>query len=203
MSWIRRREICILLYVIPAAIILINHFSGSLGPVTSEIILWASTLATFAILLGVISLFQHHVTVLARQRRGWPYSIILLASFLTTFAFNYIYPTAYDFIINRLLASLQMALLAYVGFYSYTLFFRASGTKNPYVLVLLVAILLGLFYNLPMRDVIWTGWGPLGKWVNDVPNTGGMNALLIGVGIGTLALFIRTILGYEEAYLGG
>jgi hypothetical protein len=143
------------------------------------------------------------LTVLARQRRGWPYSIILLASFLTTFAFNYTYPTAYDFIINRLLASLQMALLAYVGFYSYTLFFRASGTKNPYVLVLLVAILLGLFYNLPMRDVIWTGWGPLGKWVNDVPNTGGMNALLIGVGIGTLALFIRTILGYEEAYLGG
>ncbi|MEM3041829.1 MAG: hypothetical protein QXG97_07405 [Nitrososphaerota archaeon] len=200
---LRRREICILLYIIPAAIILINHFTGELSAATSEVLLWASTLATFAILLGVINLFQHHITILARRRREWPYSTILLASFIVTFAFNYIYPTGYDFVINRLLASLQMALLAYVGFYSYTLFFRASGTKNPYVLILLISILLGLFYNLPMRDVIWTGWGPLGKWVNDVPNTGGMNALVIGVGIGTIALFIRTILGYEESYLGG
>jgi len=203
MSWLRRREVCIALYVIPALIILINHFTGQLSAAQSEVILWASILATFAIFLGVINMFQHHITVLTRKRPRWPYSIILLAAFISTFIFNYTYPTGYDFIINNLLSSLQMALLAYVGFYSYTLFFRASGTKNPHVLMLLIAMLLGLFYNLPMRDAIWTGWAPIGTWVKDVPNTGGMNALLIGVALGTITLFIRTILGYEESYLGG
>jgi hypothetical protein len=203
MSWLRRREVCIALYVIPALIILINHFTGQLSAAQSEVILWASIIATFAIFLGVINMFQHHITVLTRKRSRWPYSIILLAAFISTFIFNYIYPTGYDYIINNLLSSLQMALLAYVGFYSYTLFFRASGTKNPHVLMLLVAMLLGLFYNLPMRDAIWTGWATIGTWVKDVPNTGGMNALLIGVALGTITLFVRTILGYEESYLGG
>ncbi len=203
MSWLRRREICIALYIIPSLIILVNHFTGGLEAANSEVILWASTLATFAIILGVINLFQYHITILARKSERWPYSIILLAAFLSTFIFNYTYKPGYDFVINRLLSSLQMALLAYVGFYSYTLFFRASGTKNPHVIMLLISMLLGLFYNLPMRDTIWTGWGPLGVWVKDVPNVGGMNALLIGVALGTITLFVRTILGYEESYLGG
>ena len=191
------------LYVIPALIILFNHFTGQLSVANSEVILWASILATFAILLGVINLFQHHIDAITRKRPRWPYSIILLAAFISTFILNYIYPIGYNYIINDLLASLQMALLAYVGFYSYTLFFRASGTKNPHMLILMIAMLLGLFYNLPMRDVIWTGWAPIGVWVKDVPNVGGMNALLIGVALGTILLFVRTILGYEESYLGG
>lgn len=192
-----------MIFAISAAIILINHYTGGLAAANSEILLWSSILTVFAMILGVISMLQHHWLLMARRRKNWPYSIVVLGSFLSTVALAYTYTPGYDFIINRLLASLQMALLAYVGFYTYTLFFRASGTKSPLVLTLLVFAIIGLFYNLPMRDAVWSGIEPIGTWVKDVPNTGASNALLIGVALGTILLFVRTILGYEESYLGG
>lgn len=192
-----------MIFAVSAGIILVNSFTGWLAAAYSEILLWASVLAMFAMILGVISLLRHHANLLMRRRKEWPYSIIIILSFVSTVVFGYSYTPGYDFIVNRLLSSLQMALLAYVGFYSYTLFFRAAGTKSPLVLTLLVFATLGLLYNLPMRDAVSPVLATLGNWVKDVPNTGGTNALLVGVALGTILLFVRTILGYEESYLGG
>jgi hypothetical protein len=109
----------------------------------------------------------------------------------------------YDILVNRLYASLHMAMLAYVGFFSYTVFYRASGSRSPMVILLVVFILLGLLHNLPMRDVISPNLGVMTNWIMSIPNGGGQNALRVGIATGTIALYVRTVLGYEEAHTGG
>jgi hypothetical protein len=39
-------------------------------------------------------------------------------------------------------------------------------------------------------------------WLKDVPNTGAMRAITIGMGVGLLAVVIRVLLGMERSYLG-
>lgn len=203
MSWLRRREIIILFFFLPGFTIIVNHFTGWLAPVSSQVILWTSILTAFSFLLGIFTLFRYHGLKIAKQEDGWPYSILALGSCIIMVGSYYVAPSIYTIFADDLYPALHMAMLAYVGFFSYTVFYRSSASKSTRVLVLNIFILLGLLSNLPMNDSIWPGFNVLGAWINSAPNLGGQNALRIGIALGTISLYIRTILGYEESYTGG
>jgi hypothetical protein len=203
MSWLRRREIIILFFFIPGLVVFINHFTGGLAAINSQVVLWTSILAAFSIILGMITLFRHHGLIIIRQDEGWAFSIIALGSCIAMVGSYLVEPISYDIMVNELYPALHMAMLAYVGFFSYTVFYRSSASKSMRVLVLNLFILLGLLYNLPMSDTIWPGFKIIGTWINASPNTGGQNALRIAIALGTIVLYVRSVLGYEEAYTGG
>ncbi len=203
MSWLRRREIIILFFFLPGLVVFYNHFTGGLASISSQVVLWTSILAAFSVLLGMFVLFRHHGLKIIKKDEGWSYSIIALGSCIAMIGSYFVAPGFYSLQVDDLYPALHMALLAYVGFFSYTVFYRSSASKSRRVLVLNIFILLGLLYNLPMSDSIWPGFKIIGTWINAAPNTGGQNALRIGIALGTIALYIRTILGYEESYTGG
>lgn len=203
MSWLRRREIIILFFFLPGVVILTNNFTGLLADASSQVILWTSILAAFSIMLGMFVLFRHHGLKIIKQEEGWLYSVIALGSCVIMIASKYLSPTIWELHANDLYPALHMAMLAYVGFFSYTVFYRSSASKSLRVLVLNIFILLGLLYNLPMSDSISPIFKILGVWINAAPNAGGQSALRIGIGLGTISLYVRTLLGYEESYTGG
>ncbi len=203
MSLLRRREIIILFFFLPGLVVLTNHFTGWLADASSQVILWTSILTAFSIMLGMLTLFRYHGLKIIKQDEGWAYSLIALASCVIMIGSNYLSPSLWALHADDLYPALHMAMLAYVGFFSYTVFYRSSASKSLRVLVLNIFILLALLYNLPMADSIWPGFKIIGTWINAAPNAGGQSALRIGIGLGTISLYVRTLLGYEESYTGG
>ena len=203
MSLLRRREIIILFFFLPGLVVIVNHFTGWFGPTSSQVILWTSILSAFSFLLGIFTMVRYHGLKIVKQEEGWLYSIIAIGSCAIMTGAYYLSPSLYTIFADDLYPALHMAMLAYVGFFSYTVFYRSSASKSMRVLVLNIFILAGLLYNLPMSDSIWPGFKIIGQWIMAAPNTGGQNALRIGIALGTISLYIRTILGYEESYTGG
>jgi hypothetical protein len=110
---------------------------------------------------------------------------------------------SYQTLIYQIVTPLQISLLVFVGFYSYTIFYKASmGVRSLEVAILMICTIFGLLMNAPIGEAIWPGFPQIGTWLNRVPGVGGNNALLIGLALGAIGLYIRTTLGYERAYLG-
>jgi hypothetical protein len=206
---LRRREICIALFAIVSLILVFNYYFGTgvgagyIQPVESKLIGIVTVSASFATVFAAGTLVMHNVGVIRRRREGWWGSIILLASFAIMFLSSYIDPDVYSMLTTTLWRELEMAVLVYVGFYSYTIMFRASlGVRSPEVALLLICTLFGLLKNAPIGEVIWGGFPLIGDWLNKVPGLGANNGLLAGIAIGEVALYVRTLMGYEIAYMG-
>lgn len=210
---LKRGEIPIILFAITSIIILLDYFTGTFHVAATELIGWAIILWMFSYLLGVISLFRYHLTRIQTKGKLWPYSVILLASFFTFFisgmlggvggfegiaaskAFN-------DFLWLNVLAPLQTGILSYVGFYMYTIFFRGARTRSWDIGIMMICAILLMLYVAPIGAIIWPGFEPIGTWLKDVVNTGAYRAIMIGVGVGLVAVWVRAILGYERTFLG-
>lgn len=99
---------------------------------------------------------------------------------------------------------MNVGMVAYVGVYSLTVFYRGSkGIKSGDVALLMFCIIMGLLLNAPVTPLIWDKIPVFGEWIKNVPASAANAALLIGIALGTVAMFVRAALGYERAYLGG
>lgn len=206
---LRRREICIALFAIVSLLIVFNYFVGSgvgsgvIQDVESALISVVVVSASFATVFAAGTLVIHHYGTIRRRREGWWGSVLLLVSFAIMFLSSYIDPDIYAMLTTSLWKELEMAVLVYVGFYSYTIMFRSSlGVKSPEVALLLICTLFGLLKNAPIGEILWSGFPQIGNWLNFVPGLGSNNGLLIGIAIGEIALYVRTLMGYEIAYMG-
>jgi hypothetical protein len=206
---IRRREVCIVLFAILSLIIVFNYYfgekigTGALQPIETGLMRVVGVYGPFATVFAAGTLMIHHVTMIRRKREGWWASALLVGSFVVMFTSSYWGPDFYDILINELWRPLEMAVLVYVGFYSYTIMFRAAlGVKSPEVALLLICTLFGLLKNAPIGEVIWSGFPLIGNWLNYIPGLGSNNGLLIGIAIGEISLYVRTLMGYEIAYMG-
>ena len=56
--------------------------------------------------------------------------------------------------------------------------------------------------NAPIGEAVWGGIPVIGQWILDVPNTAASRGMILCVTLGTVALSIRTLLGYERKHLG-
>jgi hypothetical protein len=54
----------------------------------------------------------------------------------------------------------------------------------------------------PIFEIILPQTATVANWILDVPNMGASRGVIIGVALGTIAIAIRVLLGYERAYTG-
>jgi len=201
-SFLKKTEIPIALYLIFSAIVLIEYFTGigtSLvnGLNSGLIIVW-----TFTYLIGAYTLTRHNLNIIQRRRPGWYYSFVLFGSAIIFFILGFADHSKYLWVQTNILTPLQGAMLSYVGMYMYTCMFRGARTRSLDAGVLLLVTILMLIYMMPLGPAVWPGFETIGNWIKNVPNTGAQRAILIGMGLGLLAVMVRTWLGLEKSYLG-
>lgn len=68
--------------------------------------------------------------------------------------------------------------------------------------ILIGAAIVVMLTNAPIGEAIWSGFPVIGKWINDVPVTAGMRAIIIGVAVGSLVYSLRVLIGRETRYAG-
>jgi hypothetical protein len=207
---LKSREIVILFYAVPTLFLLFEFYLAEAGSIWNQmgnqLITWAIILYTLSYLLGGYSLFRYHLHMIQRKRENYQFSYLLIISFVV-FLFLGLLKSAtglatYDWIWSNILLPLQIAMLSYVGFYTYTVFFRGARSRSWEAGLLLAVSILLMLYQAPAGPAYWSGFETIGNWIKDVPNTAGMRAINIGIAVGLIAIFVRTLLGLERAQLG-
>jgi hypothetical protein len=193
----------VLAFAIPGLFILFSYYTGIASREAATLITWPVTLATFSVILGVITFVRYHLVRVTERAERWQYNVLAIGSFVFTFVLAFVAMPAYDYVISNVVIVLTISFSSFFGFYNLTLFYQATRVRTAEVGLLLVSAILVMLWMAPIGEVLWVGFPVVGKWINDIPSGGAMRGILIGIAVGMIGLFIRSILGYERAYVGG
>lgn len=168
---------------------------------------WAVIIGAFALGLGAYSLIIRHGRIISTWRPTWPYSVVLLLSMFifaaTGLITGSVTSSQYGWIYSTIIQPLSSTLYGMNAFFIASASYRAFKARSWEALLLLVAAIFLMLKNAPIGGVIHPILPAIGTAIWDFVGGTGMRAILIGIGIGTLALGLRVIIGQEKTPLGG
>ncbi len=193
-----------------ASIILLVEYSwkdATLTAISTELNNWAVVIGAFALGLGAYSLIMRHGRIIYRRDSMWPYSTVLLISMVTFIVVGLttgsITSSQYNWIYTTIIQPVSSTLYGMNAFFIASASYRAFKARSIEALLLLIAAIFLMLLNAPIGGVIHPILPRIGKIIWDFAGATGMRAILIGIGIGTLALSLRIIIGQEKTPLGG
>ncbi len=203
------RRIASAILLIASLVILFDFAlrNPTLQSVATDLNNWAVVVGAFALGIGAYSLILRHGRMISKRSPLWPYSLLLLGTMLafivTGLATGSITSPQYNWIYTAIIMPISSSLYGMNAFFIASASYRAFKAKSWEALVLLVAAIFLMFKNAPIGGVISPILPQIGGIIWDFAAATGMRALLIGIGIGTLALGLRVIVGQEKTPLGG
>ena len=204
MSWVRRREIPLIIFAVTFLISLLQYYLAVpfLSEVNTEMTNWVLIMSTFALGTGLIALCIYHGKIIMQKKSGYFVSIILFISMLMLFISYYAAPSFADYLYNEIYTPLSIAIICFTAFYNYTAIYRAFRVRNIDAAVFAFAAVFLMMLYAPIFEIILPQTATVANWILDVPNMGASRGVIIGVALGTIAIAIRVLLGYERAYTG-
>lgn len=189
-------------------LVLLRFFVSGMDALSGSLVEWATIIAGFAVLVGLVNVARSHGRKVLRREKGWPYSLALLLSALGVLVVGLL-PTsrgvsdpAVRWIFLNVIEPLATAFFSLLAFFLASAIFRALRLRNIEAVLLTLSAVLVLLGQLPIR-----AWVPflepvarLQEWLLQVPAMAGVRALLIGAAIGAMATAMRVILGLERPY---
>ena len=172
---------------------------------------WMVIIASFALLLGIVSLVQVNLHKIRKRRKGWGFSIAILGSFALMAAFGLfgrqgerpdgsLYP--FTWIFQYAFSPLQATMFSLLAFYVASASYRAFRVRNVEATLLLVGALIIMFGRIPLGQAIHPAIPKFAEWVMQFPNTAAQRGIIMGAALGAAAMSIRVMLGIERPYLG-
>ncbi len=176
-----------------------------LTTVQGELIRWAIIVAAFAFILGFFNILRVH---LGRSRKsGRIYSLMLVLSALGSLGLTTValllppFRVLGDWWFRYVLSPLQATVAGLVAFVLVVALFRlVRHRREAGVLIFLIAALIVLLGTLPVPALLGDRVVALRTWWMSVPAMAGMRGLLIGVGLGTLLIGLRVLIGADRPY---
>jgi hypothetical protein len=184
---------------------------GSTAADTARFLIQLVTvIAAVAVLAGLVNLVAVHLGRFVRAERGWPYSVLVLVVALAVGVLRILDRAEVwsgDLegeeisvrVFEAVQVSLESALAALLVFF---LVFAAYRLLRDRVTVWNVLFSLTVI-------VVLVGWVPFDEldvlsdvrdWVVRVPASAGARGLLIGVGLGTLTVGVRVLIGQDRSF---
>jgi len=183
-------------------------------------------IAGFALLLGVVNVFQGNLRKIEQRRPDWPFAASLLAGLVVMGTFGILSAlrvgpfqgilaapnggdTPFFWMTRNLFNPLQAAMFSLLAFYVASAAFRAFRVRNVEATILLLAAFVVMLGRTPLGEYVFS-WLPGGErwvpwltdWIMAVPNTAAQRGIIIGAALGAASLSLRVILGIERSYLG-
>mgnify|MGYP001259458558 FL=1 len=220
-----RREVPLFITFFIGMLLIFAVFIPPIENLDEDFTVFFDIIAVFAFFLGGGNLLRVHVTKLSRRQTDWGYSIVTLGGFLGMLVIGLfklgnpggiaaaptesgsLFQLIFDYVLVPLGATMYSLLAFFVASASY----RAFRAKNREATILLVAATIILIGRTPFGMYL-TSWMPeslsvleipnLAMWIMNAPNLAGQRAIMIGIGLGVVAMSLRIILGIERSYLG-
>jgi len=177
---------------------------------------WLSIIAACAIWLGALNLLKLSMLNVAKRKKDWFFSLVIIASWLTMALVGVLEGpgfqepgTKFDWLYNNIYTPLSATMFAMLAFYVASASYRAFRARNFQATLLLVAAFLVLSGRVLFDELIfgflpadWKILSTISDFIMQVLNTAGQRAILIGIALGTVSTSLRIILGIERSYLG-
>jgi hypothetical protein len=195
--------------LIVAVVLTFDYFikDATLRAVATDMNNWAVVIGAFALGLGAYSLTVRHTRAIYQKRTTWPYSALLLGTMVVFIGLGLftgsVSSPQYNWIYTLIVQPLSSALYGMNAFFIASACYRAFRARSIESGLLLVAAIFLMLLNAPIGGVIHPVLPQIGKMIWDLSGATGMRAILIGIGIGTLAIGLRIIIGQEKTPLGG
>ncbi|MCK5125085.1 MAG: hypothetical protein KAR42_02410 [candidate division Zixibacteria bacterium] len=219
-----KRLIPVLITSIVGTVLVFSVFFPMAETWGEDFSLFFDIIAVFAFFLGGGNLVRVHLIKVLNKKGDWKFSIVTLIAFAITltaglFKFGSVDIAAsvtaegtwMQTIFNNIIAPLSSTMYALLAFFVASASYRAFRAKNREATILLIAAFIILLGRTPL-GMFMTGWIPewfsiaqipnLAVWIMNGPNLAGQRAILIGVGLGVVAMSLRLILGMDRTYLG-
>ncbi|QOR34801.1 hypothetical protein IMX26_15270 [Clostridium sp. 'deep sea'] len=194
-------------FVFALIIIIDGFFSiGFISKASTEIQNWGTIIASFSLGLAAVNLIRVHIRRVMLHRGEWYNSIALLLVMIAQSIIGFVDTSAgkiYNFGFNNIMTPLGSTMFALLAFWIASAAYRAFTARSIDSAILLVAATIVMLGNAPIGETLWSGFAVIKSWIMDVPNMAAQRGIMIGGGIGAIALGIRILMGIERGHLGG
>lgn len=198
------------LAIIIGLLTLIGLLVGGIPAVFADFFLRITpVLVAVAVLIGILNLIFVHFSRIARRKRGWLYSIILLLAFTLVIALTIIgraqpnapaVRQASVVLLDTVQVSLESAFAALLLFalvYGAARLLRQRVTWSGVLFTAVLLLVLVAALPLPaLRDRL----RGVTDWLYAVPVEAGARGLLLGIALATVVAGIRVLTGQERSY---
>jgi len=204
---LKQREIPLLITAFSIGLMITEYFLNidPLKIVANEFKTWAVITAAFALILGGISIFRLHIGHIRRRTEGkWYLSIFILALIVvmlivgTYFGLN---STQYLWWYNTFYMPGRRTVFSLTALYILVYGYTAYKIKSTESAVLIITVMLCMLGNIPLGELIWSGFGDIASWLGSTGQMGGSRGMAISIAIGVIVISIRTLLGIEKGAL--
>lgn len=219
-----KRLVPVLITSIVGTVLILSVFFPATQTLGEDFSLFFDIIAVFAFFLGGGNLVRVHMTKVVRKKSDWGFSVVTLVAFTITLiaglfkigAVNIAASvtaegTLLQTIFLNVISPLSATMYALLAFFVASASYRAFRAKNREATILLISAFIILLGRTPLGMAL-TYWIPesfsvlqipnLAVWIMNGPNLAGQRAILIGVGLGVVAMSLRLILGMDRTYLG-
>ncbi|HID89255.1 MAG TPA: hypothetical protein EYP52_06050 [Anaerolineae bacterium] len=175
--------------------------------VRDEMVQWAAVVAAFALILGFFNVLRVHLGRLASRTPGWGYSLVLVltalvsllvtAAGLATEAARAISDWWFAYVLYPLQAAAAGLVAIVLALSAFRLLRHRRSAETVLFLVAALVVLVG---TIPLPGPLGGQLVLLRQWWMDVPAMAGMRGFLIGVGLGTLLVGLRVVVGMDRPH---
>lgn len=171
-----------------------------LRPLTTSLLEWGIILAAFAMLLGAANIVIVHARRILSGEHGWGYSLLLLIALLTVaiagmVSVGGVTSPLMNWVFDSILAPGYAALFALLVFFMAGAAFALLRFNRSGGAWLLTGVLLMVFAQAPaIRSALPAGFSQFVLWLVEIPVTGALRGVLLGVALALFAIGVRTVL---------
>ena len=168
---------------------------------------WPPIIMAFALALGVFSLARASVVKVRRRSAGWGYSVVTLLGIVSMSSVGIIghyYPplrAAYTWQFNNFMIPIAATMYSLLAFFMASAAYRAFRARSVPATILLLAAFVVMIRFFPL-GALSEPVSELSAWILGVPNLAAKRAIIIGIGLGTVSMALKVILGIERSYMG-
>lgn len=161
-----------------------------------------------ALPVGIYSLMNSTVQKLLHDRKEWVYSGATVLGFLIMVVTGLKRDWSVDphglhrRFFSGILVPAEATLFSMLAFYIASAAYRAFRVRTVLAGILLVTAFVIMLRIIPLPGKLYGANSVLVAWILSVPNLAAKRAIIIGVGLGSIAYSIKILLGIERSYMG-
>lgn len=169
---------------------------------------WGMVIGTFALVLGLASLFRTHLDRIRQRRRGYGYSFVTLLSFAIVLFVGMFHGidegSAFEWFFLWVQVPLDATVFSLLAFFMASAAYRSFRARSVEATILLIAAVVVILGRIPLGGELTDGWLPrVTEWLMIYPAVGAKRGIIFGVALGAVATSLRLLLGIERSHLGG
>jgi len=167
---------------------------------------WMQVIFAAGLILGGAGFVRSHLRRAATSRGERPYSLLALGALcvmLVAGAVDIGRGSAFLWLFDTMQAPMQQTVFSLLAFFVASAAFRGFRLRSLESGLLLAVALVVMIGRIPVGELISPQLPRAAAWLVDVPAVAAKRGILIGVGLGSVAVALRVMLGIERAWLGG